>query len=126
MELIKKSERKLHLANTLDKYRTMFDSVKVVSKGRYLKKKDYDHGVMKGKLTVHLDIYYVELDSNKLNFHDKMYMIGDTLGRICFMGDVDFSEIKNWLDEKGYMTEKDFYLNVEGMSAEDYEEWCNA
>ena len=125
MELIKKSERKLHLINTIDKYRTMFDSVKVVSKGRYLKKKDFDHDVMKGKLTVHLDIYY-ELDNDKFGIHDKMYMIGDTLGRVCFMGDVDFSEIKNWLNEKGYMIEKDFYLNVEGISAKDYEEWCNA
>ncbi len=126
MELIKKSERKVQLANTLDIYRTTFESAKITNNGRYLKKKDYDYGTMKGKHTIHLDIYYVEINNDEFNIHDKMYIIGDTLGRVCFRGDVDFSEIKNWLDEKGYMTEKDFYLNVEGMSAEDYEEWCNA
>lgn len=124
-KLIKKSDRKLHYGNTLADYRKNFGA-KIESKGRFLKHKELESGIEKGTLTVHLDISYVEIDVDKFDIHDKFYVIGDTLGNICFSGEADFADIKNWLNEKGYRNERDFYIEVEGMSPEDYEEWQRA
>ena len=124
-KLIKKDERKLHYGNTLNSYKKNFGAV-LQSKGRYMKHKEFDYGAIKGTKTVHLDICYVEIKNEQFGIDDKFYVVGDTLGRICFSGEADFNEIKNWLNEKGYKTEKQFYIEEEGMSPEDYEEWCNA
>lgn len=120
MELIKKSERNVNVESALKTYRQIGADIK--SKGRFMKWKDCPNG----RMSVHLDVYIVSIDSDELKAHGQWYVLGDTLGRMAYSGQDNWTDIQNWLSSKGYKTEKDFYTQDYGMTEESYQEWCEA
>jgi hypothetical protein len=121
MELIKKSERKTKIQDAFNTWKQLGATFE--NEGRYMKWKE----VSNGRMAVKFDIYKVRVVNKNFNLDSTFYVFSDTLDRMALSDDkVDWGEICTWLKEHGYKTEKDFYIQDQGMSEEAYEEWCNA
>ena len=124
MELIKKAERTVKAGNAFTNYKSL--GAKIENIGRFMKWKDVSTGITKGRISVKFDVYKIDLVNKDFNLDEHFFVFSDTLDRVAFSGNVELSEVNNWLKEHGYKTEKNFYVEEQGMSEEDYNEWCNA
>lgn len=121
LQLLKRKERHLKVSNFLQTMRQMQAETKEV--GEYKKWKELSDG---SKLSVSVTVYKVTIDTRKFG-GDKvntLYCMEDSLG--MEMQNVlteNLEEIKTWLNEKGYKTVKQFYLEDCGMSEETWAEW---
>lgn len=120
MELIKKSERKTKIQNAFNTWKQLGATFE--DEGRYMKWKE----VSNGRMTVKFDVWKVRVVNKEFNIDSTFYVFSDTLDRMAFNGEVTWGEVSAWLKEHGYKTEKDFYIQDQGMSEEAYEEWCNS
>ena len=115
MVLIEKAKRTMKVQNYFNDLKTL--GANIVNKGEYKKWKQLSDG----RMSVTLTVYKVEL--NFQSVQDEFYVISDTLDKVAFNGKIEEKEIIKWLEEKGYKTEKEFYLS-NGMTEELYNEWC--
>lgn len=115
MKLYKNSERSLKINDMLNAYKHMGFASKNL--GRWCKWKELRDG---GRLQVKLDIY--EVKNDMITF----YMIGDTLDRVAAPATESKHEVLDWLNEHEYKTEKRWYLEDYGMTAEAWNSWNNA
>lgn len=120
MELIKKSERKIKVQNAFNTWKTLGATIE--NEGRYMKWKE----VSNGRMSVKFDIYKVKVVNKDFNLNSVFYVFSDTLDRVAFSDCASWGEVSDWLKKYGYKTEKDFYIQDQGMSEEAYEEWCNS
>lgn len=70
-----------------------------------------------GRLQVKIDVYEIK------NEMMTAYLVSDTLGKVAAPLTEDKQEIMDWLKEKGYKTDKQWYLEDYGMDEEAWEEW---
>lgn len=113
LEIIKVSERKMKASEYFSVFRKC--GWKTNHLGEYDKWKDLSDG---GRLQVKINVYEI-IDNNE----KKSYAMVDTLGRIMNPFVLDKEEIYNWLKEKGYKPDKQWYMEDFGMSEELWEEW---
>lgn len=116
--LLKKSERTVRTQDAFNTWKAL--GVTFQNKGRFMKFKN----VPNGRMSVKFDVYKVRIVDKKFNLDSTFYIFSDTLDRIAFNGYVSWGEVCDWLKEHGYKTEKDFYVEEQGMSEEAYEAWC--
>lgn len=113
LKLIEKSKRNTKTQKYFNMLKQL--SASITNKGTYKKWKTVNPT---DRITVSLTVYEVKLDNNKF------FVISDTLGRVAFNEVIEEQSIIDWLEEKGYKTEKEFFLS-NGMTEEIYKEWCS-
>lgn len=116
MKLYKKSERHMRAESCLEGFRKF--GMTTASIGRWKKWKELRDG---GRVSVHIDVFELK-DKNQV----QGYLIGDTLGKVAAPIVLDKQEVLDWLKDKGYKTEKQWYLEDNGMDEETWDEWNNA
>lgn len=111
MKLLKKSERTINAKKALTTYKKIGFTVENL--GEFRKWKELPDG----RIAVKMTVYKVE------NEDCTAYFLEDILGRFACEAVTDAKEVFDWLKEKGYKTDKEFYLNDYGMDEETWEEW---
>ena len=113
LTILKKSERSLKSNEMIRMFKQLGYSIKNL--GEYDKWKDLSDG---GRLQVKITVYKITDTEGKI-----FYMMVDTLGRIMNQFTQDKNEVFDWLKEKGYKPEKQWYLEDYGMSEETWNAW---
>lgn len=121
LQLLKRKERTLKVSSFLHTVKQLGGEVKEF--GEYKKWKELSDG---RRLSVSVTVYEMKIDESNFG-GDKInicYSMKDSLGmEMQKVLTQDLEEIKTWLNEKGYKTVKQFYLEDCGMSEETWEEW---
>lgn len=112
MKLYAKDERKAETSSMLKVMRECGYSTKHV--GEWDRWKEMSIG---GRLQVKIDVYEVKNDVITA------YLVSDTLGRVAAPLTEDKQEVMDWLEDKGYKTDKQWYMEDYGMDEETWEEW---
>lgn len=112
MTLTKKSDRVLKTAAFIKAIRSVGGDVKNL--GEFRRWKELSDG---SRLSVSLTLYRVSANGKT------GYFFSDSLGRVACPLCPDLAEMKNFLHDKGYKTDRDFYIEDYGMTPEDYAAW---
>lgn len=112
MTLTKKSDRALKTAEFLRICRST--GMETSNLGEFRKWKELRDG---SRLSVSLTLYRISAVGNVA------YFFSDSLGRVACPLCPDLAEMKNFLHDKGYKTDRDFYIEDYGMTAEAYAAW---
>lgn len=112
MTLLKKSDRVLKTAAFIKAIRSVGGDVKNL--GEFRKWKELSDG---SRLSVSLTLYRVSANGKT------GYFFSDSLDRVANTVCPDLTEMKNFLCDKGYKTDRDWYIEDYGMDAETYAAW---
>ena len=112
MKLYAKENRTIKTATLLQVMRESGYTTRHI--GEWDRWKDMRDG---GRLQVKIDVYEVK------NEIMTAYLVSDSLGRVAAPLTEDKKEVMEWLEEKGYKTDKEWYMQDCGMNEETWEEW---
>lgn len=111
LTIFKKSERNLNATQMLSVFRQMNYQTKHI--GEFDKWKEAN-GI---KYQAKINVYQINMD-------DKIaYVMADNFDRFMNPFTEDKKEIMNWLKEKGYKTDKQWYMEDCGMTEDLWNEW---
>lgn len=122
IELLKMSERKLNGFQCKKDFEEV--GAKTKNLGTWKKWKTLKGG--HDRITVSVTVIEVHLCFNGFcaKYDNVFYLLIDSLDKIMTKGyPKDFLDVEQWLREKGYKTEHDFYTQDYGMSEDDWIEW---
>ena len=112
MELKKKADRILKVQG-MTKALKQTGAGTMRNLGTYCKWKNLPDGQLQVKMTIY-EVKYSE---------GTAYFMADTLDRICTSLNSDLDDMRGWLREHGYKTEKKWYLEDYGMDEDTWNEW---
>lgn len=115
MKLYAKSERTISTGTLLSTFRTA--GYKTTNVGVWCRWKEYGGCKVQVKMTVY------EVKANVPMACFTAYLISDTLGRVAAPMVENKQEIMDWLKEKGYKPERQWYIEDYGMSEETWDAW---
>lgn len=114
LEIIKKSERKLDAVTMLKVFRDV--GYKTIHIGEWDKWKNGSFG----KYQVKVNVYCIIKPDN-----EEGYIMSDTLGNFMCPITPNKQDIMDWLRDKDYKTDKEFYTG-NGMSEDTWNAWNEA
>lgn len=112
MKLFKKNERQIKANSMLNTFRKIGGETKNV--GEFKKWKELYDG---SRISVSINVYEIRYEG------ETMYLLEDTLGRVCAEIQKDKKEIMDWLNAHGYKTVHKFYIEDCGMTEETWKIW---
>ena len=115
MKLYAKAERTIRTNVMLSAFKKADFTVRRI--GEWDKWKELSIG---GRLQVKMTVYEIKNDMITA------YLLSDTLERVAAPLADSKQEVLDWLKEKGYKPEKQWYMQDYGMSEETWNEWNNA
>lgn len=119
MKYIKRSERILKATA----FNTGLKSIGIVVKevAEYSKWHELQSGEHAGN-RVQIKMLIVKVDMSKVN-GSIGYYLKDSMGMVASDIVTDINDIKRWLDDHGYKTIHDWYVQDYGMDEETWKEW---
>ena len=119
MKYIKRSERILEAAAFNVGLKSIGGVVREIAE--YSKWHELQSGEHTGS-KVQIKMFIVKVDISKVN-GSIGYYLKDSMGMVASDIVTDINDIKHWLDDHGYKTIHDWYVQDCGMSEETWKEW---